>query len=86
MNNEYSSEEFITHINTHGRFIFINSKFEKIYFLEFCFFWKFSLIRARQFLGYNSFELIGRTFFDFVHPDDLPIIIRAHNLCKYLNF
>ncbi|CAF2069810.1 unnamed protein product [Rotaria magnacalcarata] len=32
--------------------------------------------KARKFLGYNSSELIGHTHFDFVHPDDLPIITR----------
>lgn len=37
--------------------------------------------RTRESLGYTSFELIGRTHFDFVHPDDLPIISRAHQIC-----
>ncbi|CAF5015184.1 unnamed protein product, partial [Rotaria sp. Silwood1] len=38
--------------------------------------------KAREFLGYSSYELIGHTHFDFVHPDDLPIIVRAHQLWK----
>ncbi|CAM4809866.1 unnamed protein product [Rotaria magnacalcarata] len=38
--------------------------------------------KAREFLGYNSSELIGHTHFDFVHPDDLPIIVRAHRICS----
>ncbi|CAF3773818.1 unnamed protein product [Rotaria magnacalcarata] len=38
--------------------------------------------KARKFLGYNSSELIGHTHFDFVHPDDLPIIVRAHRICS----
>ncbi|CAF3393718.1 unnamed protein product [Rotaria socialis] len=63
INNESSSEEFVTHLNIYGKFIFIDAK-------------------ARQYLGYSSFELIGRTFFDFVHPDDLSIIVRAHQLWK----
>ncbi|CAF1690266.1 unnamed protein product, partial [Adineta ricciae] len=36
---------------------------------------------TRQHLGYSSYELIGHTFFDFVHPDDLPIIVRAQQIC-----
>ncbi|CAF1219893.1 unnamed protein product [Rotaria sordida] len=63
INNENPSEEFITHLNIYGKFIFIDAK-------------------ARQYLGYSSFELIGRTYFDFVHPDDLSIIVRAHQLWK----
>ncbi|CAF1013295.1 unnamed protein product [Rotaria magnacalcarata] len=63
INNESLSEEFVTHLNIYGKFIFIDAK-------------------ARQYLGYSSFELIGRTFFDFVHPDDLSIIVRAHQLWK----
>ncbi|CAF3366504.1 unnamed protein product [Rotaria sp. Silwood2] len=55
INNESSCEEFITHLNIYGRFIFIDAK-------------------ARQYLGYSSFELVGRTYFDFVHPDDLSIM------------
>jgi hypothetical protein len=43
----------------------------------------FIYFRAREFLGYNSYELIGRTHFDFVHPDDLTIIIRAHQICLW---
>ncbi|CAF4008103.1 unnamed protein product, partial [Rotaria sp. Silwood1] len=39
--------------------------------------------KAREFLGYSSYELIGHTHFDFVHPDDLPIIVRAHQLCLF---
>jgi hypothetical protein len=38
--------------------------------------------RARQYLGYGTYELIGQTFFHFVHPDDLPIVARAHRLCR----
>lgn len=38
--------------------------------------------KAREYLGYSSYELIGHTHFDFVHPDDLPIIIRAHQIWK----
>ncbi|CAF4929527.1 unnamed protein product [Rotaria sp. Silwood1] len=63
INNENLSDEFITHLNIYGKFIFIDAK-------------------ARQYLGYNSFELIGRTYFDFVHPDDFSIIVRAHQLWK----
>ncbi|CAF4637180.1 unnamed protein product, partial [Rotaria sp. Silwood2] len=63
INNESSSEEFITHLNIYGKFIFIDAK-------------------ARQYLGYSSFELVGRTYFDFVHPDDLSIMVRAHQLWK----
>ncbi|UJR34321.1 hypothetical protein I4U23_021724 [Adineta vaga] len=37
---------------------------------------------ARHYLGYSSYELIGHTFFNFVHPDDLPIIVRAQQLWK----
>jgi len=69
-------------INNHGKFIFINSKFENKKIKKFFYF----IFRARQFLGYNSFELIGQTFFDFVHPDDLAILIRAHQLCKLFYF
>ncbi|CAF1061004.1 unnamed protein product [Adineta ricciae] len=39
-------------------------------------------INTRQYLGYSSYELIGHTFFDFVHPDDLPIIFRAQQIWK----
>ncbi|CAF3597070.1 unnamed protein product [Adineta steineri] len=38
--------------------------------------------KARQILGYNPFDLIGRTYFDFVHPDDLAVIVRAYKLWK----
>ncbi|CAF1170690.1 unnamed protein product [Rotaria sordida] len=38
--------------------------------------------KAREFLGYSSYELIGHTHFDFVHPDDLPIIVQAHQIWK----
>ncbi|CAF1089802.1 unnamed protein product [Adineta steineri] len=38
--------------------------------------------KARQILGYSSFEIVGRTYFDFVHPDDLNVIVRAYKLWK----
>ncbi|CAF3573911.1 unnamed protein product [Adineta steineri] len=38
--------------------------------------------KARQILGYSSYELIGCTYFDFVHPDDLSIMTRAYQLWK----
>ncbi|CAF0905064.1 unnamed protein product [Adineta steineri] len=38
--------------------------------------------KARQILGYSSHELIGCTYFDFVHPDDLSIMTRAYQLWK----
>ncbi|CAF1367502.1 unnamed protein product [Adineta steineri] len=38
--------------------------------------------KARQILGYTSYELIGCTYFDFVHPDDLSIMTRAYQLWK----
>ncbi|CAF4372219.1 unnamed protein product, partial [Adineta steineri] len=38
--------------------------------------------RARQILGYDPFEIIGHTYFDFVHPDDLAVIVRAYKLWK----
>ncbi|CAF1444720.1 unnamed protein product [Adineta steineri] len=38
--------------------------------------------KARQILGYSSYELIGYTYFDFVHPDDLSIMTRAYQLWK----
>ncbi|CAF1105674.1 unnamed protein product [Adineta steineri] len=38
--------------------------------------------KARQMLGYKPFEMIGRTYFDFVHPDDLAVIVRAYKLWK----
>ncbi|CAF4665105.1 unnamed protein product [Rotaria socialis] len=38
------------------------------------------LLKAREFLGYNSYELIGHVHSDFVHPDDLPIIVRAQQI------
>ncbi|CAM4882176.1 unnamed protein product [Rotaria socialis] len=37
---------------------------------------------SREFLGYNSYELIGHVHSDFVHPDDLPIIVRAQQIWK----
>ncbi|CAF1032423.1 unnamed protein product [Adineta steineri] len=63
MNADYPIEEFITYLNTQGKFVYIDSK-------------------ARQMLGYDAFELIGRTYFDFVHPDDLSVIVRAYKLWK----
>ncbi|CAF1032462.1 unnamed protein product [Adineta steineri] len=63
MNADYPVEEFITYLNTQGKFVYIDSK-------------------AREMLGYDPFELIGRTYFDFVHPDDLPVIVRAYKLWK----
>jgi len=56
-----NEEEFSTHLNNQGKFIYLNRQGE-------------------FFLGYQSIELIGRTYFDFVHPDDLPIVKRAHQL------
>ncbi|CAF3822554.1 unnamed protein product [Adineta steineri] len=38
--------------------------------------------KARHILGYSSYELIGYTYFDFVHPDDLSIMTRAYQLWK----
>ncbi|CAF0889015.1 unnamed protein product [Adineta steineri] len=38
--------------------------------------------KARQILGYDPFEIIGHTYFDFVHPDDLAVIVRAYKLWK----
>ncbi|CAF4069546.1 unnamed protein product [Adineta steineri] len=38
--------------------------------------------KARQILGYDPFEMIERTYFDFVHPDDLSVIVRAYKLWK----
>ncbi|CAF0845318.1 unnamed protein product [Adineta steineri] len=38
--------------------------------------------KARQMLGYDPFEIIGHTYFDFVHPDDLAVIVRAYKLWK----
>ncbi|CAF0834967.1 unnamed protein product [Adineta steineri] len=38
--------------------------------------------KTQQFLGYSSYELIGCTYFDFVHPDDLSIMTRAYQLWK----
>ncbi|CAF1201229.1 unnamed protein product [Adineta steineri] len=63
MNADYPTEEFMTHLNTQGKFIYIDSK-------------------ARQILGYSPFEIIGHTYFDFVHPDDLSVIVRAYKLWK----
>ncbi|CAF1317353.1 unnamed protein product [Adineta steineri] len=63
MNADYPLEEFMIHLNTQGKFIYIDSK-------------------AREILGYSPFELIGRTYFDFVHPDDLAVIVRAYKLWK----
>ncbi|CAF4484557.1 unnamed protein product [Rotaria socialis] len=40
------------------------------------------LLKSREFLGYNSYELIGHVHSDFVHPDDLPIIVRAQQIWK----
>ncbi|CAF1307900.1 unnamed protein product [Adineta steineri] len=63
MNADYPLEEFMTHLNTQGKFVYIDSK-------------------ARQILGYSPFEIIGHTYFDFVHPDDLAVIVRAYKLWK----
>ncbi|CAF1257354.1 unnamed protein product [Adineta steineri] len=63
MNADYPTEEFITYLDTQGKFIYIDSK-------------------ARQILGYSPFEMIGHTYFDFVHPDDLAVIVRAYKLWK----
>ncbi|CAF3486999.1 unnamed protein product [Rotaria socialis] len=41
-----------------------------------------SSLLSREFLGYNSYELIGHVHSDFVHPDDLPIIVRAQQIWK----
>jgi hypothetical protein len=79
INNQYSPHEFTTRLNLQGRFIYIDSKF--ILFILLLFILFLFIIRARQFLGYSSYELIGHTYFDFVHPNDLPIIIRAHQIC-----
>ncbi|CAF4336147.1 unnamed protein product, partial [Adineta steineri] len=61
MNTDHPINEFVTYLNIHGKFVFIDSK-------------------ARQILGYSSFEIVGRTYFDFVHPDDLNVIVRAYKL------
>jgi hypothetical protein len=81
INNDDSINEFTTRLNLQGRFILIDSKF--ILNISSLFHNKYFSFRARQFLGYSSYELIGHTYFDFVHPDDLPIMIRAHQLCQF---
>jgi hypothetical protein len=81
INNDNSINEFTTRLNLHGKFIHIDSKF--VFFL-FDFINKYFIFRARQFLGYTPYELIGHTYFDFVHPDDLPVIVRAHQICLFI--
>jgi hypothetical protein len=81
INNANSIHQFTTRLNLQGKFIHIDSKF--VCFFIFILNWNLFLFRAREFLGYSSYELIGRTHFDFVHPDDLPIIVRAHQICSF---
>jgi len=39
-------------------------------------------LKACEYFGYHPDELIGQTYLNYIHPDDLPIMIRAHQLWK----
>ncbi len=34
---------------------------------------------CRRLLGYDTAELVGRSIYDFFHPEDLPTVVRAHH-------
>lgn len=83
---ENSLEEYSLRLNLQGKLIHFDLKFfrNSFFFFEFdrLFLCLDFLWRACEYFGYHPDELIGQTYLNYIHPDDLPIMIRAHQLCK----
>lgn len=45
----------------------------------------FNIYSVTELLGYEPHEMIGKTLYKFVHPNDILHIQNSHQMCKYLN-
>ena len=81
---EHFLDPFTIRLNLQGKFLSIDPKSVSLSLLLFR--WtSHCLFRACEYLGYQLDDFLGQTFFHFVHPDDLPILSRAHQLCSFFS-